>query len=570
MRNVADLEQTLGHIDGRGYKAYREIRGAWSFPHFQLHVDHVQGDPFAAPSRLRAIVPAEVTRLPQEECRPGSRAVGVGALLARRFASEARRVARHRGSGKSGSLSMESPGQEVLPQTAVRVDRDGAVEARFTAGLPAAGRRILGRQAAYLLTQDVPAVLGASLLASALNEDTLRKHARVNEDADALRGALGRLGLIAFIADGATLPRRTGVDERPLDAASAVLFRSATSLRVTISLPNAGEVSGMGIPKGVTLIVGGGFHGKSTVLRTLERGVYNHRPGDGRELAVSDPGTVKVRAEDGRSVTGVDISPFISNLPRQKDTWRFSTPNASGSTSQAASIMEALESGARVLLIDEDTAATNFMIRDRRMQALVPKAAEPITPFVDRVRALYDQHGVSSVLVLGGSGDYLDVADTVVAMQEYVPHHVTERARAISAEWPTGRIREATSSFAVPPPRIPLPRSLDPSRGRKQVSVKVRDGRRIDFGSESIDLSTVDQIVSRAQTEAIAAAMVLARQRILDGHTPLPDILQRVMEIVAQEGLDALDHRRRGDLAAFRPFELASALNRIRSLQVAG
>ena len=101
----------------------------------------------------------------------------------------------------------------------------------------------------------------------------------------------------------------------------------------------------MGIRKGITLIVGGGYHGKSTLLKALEAGVYNHIAGDGREFVITDDTAFKLRAEDGRSITGVDISPFIKNLPNKKDTVHFSTEDASGSTSQAANLMEALESG---------------------------------------------------------------------------------------------------------------------------------------------------------------------------------------------------------------------------------
>ena len=153
-----------------------------------------------------------------------------------------------------------------------------------------------------------------------------------------------------------------------------------------------------GFPQGITLIVGGGFHGKSTLLNALEAGVYNHKPNDGRELVITDPDVVKIRAEDGRSVSGVDISPFINNLPFGQETTQFSTENASGSTSQAANIMEALECEELLrMLVDEDTAATNFMIRDQRMQQLIAKDKEPITPFIDRVRQLYNEHNVSTI-----------------------------------------------------------------------------------------------------------------------------------------------------------------------------
>ncbi len=564
---LAALAQSL---DGRGYKAYNALEGSWRFPHFALHMDHVQGDPFAAPSRLRAVVEPAVAALPAEVLSSPSRRVGVACRLARAFARRAGEAASSRGSGRSGEIRMDAPGQEVLLQTAVQVADDGTVEARFTVGLPARGRRVLGREASELLTRDVAAVVEESLPASAHRAADLVAHAEANEDADALRAALAPRGLVAFVADGAVLPRRSGVDDRPLEGKAVVPFRSPDGLRVTIPLPNAGAVTGMGIPAGVTLVVGGGFHGKSTLLRALERGVYNHRPGDGRERVVSDARAVKVRAEDGRSVAGVDISPFIDGLPLGADTRAFRTREASGSTSQAAAVVEALEAGATSLLVDEDTAAANFMVRDRRMQALVPKEGEPITPFVDRVRDLHRVLGVSTVLVAGGSGDWLDVADTVVGMRDYRPLDLTERARAVARELPTGRAAETGGAPRAPRPRVPLPASVDLRRGRRAVSVKVRDVHTILLGTETLDLSGVEQLVSWPQAHAVGRALALARERFMDGERTLPEILDGVLETVEREGLDALDWRDKpGDLAWFRRFELAAALNRLRTLEVA-
>ena len=567
MRNTSELENVLQRIDGKGYKAYHEIKGEWRIGDFTLVVDHVQGDPFAAPSRVRVLVPPEVAALPSESLASDARLVGVAAFLARRFGEAARSVARNRGSGKSGTIEIETPGQEVLRQSAITVQPDGAVEARFTVGLPAAGRRVLGAEAMALLTGDVPTVVDASLTDHV--SDDLMSHALVNEDADALRRALAGLGLVAFVADGASLPRRSGIDQRPLEGERVVEFESPESMRVTVELPNAGRVQGMGVPLGVTLIVGGGYHGKSTLLEALERGVYNHRPGDGRERVATLVSAVKVRAEDGRSVAGVDISPFIGNLPGGEDTRAFSTSNASGSTSQAASIMEAVEAGATVLMVDEDTAATNFMIRDRRMQELVPKRSEPITPFVDRVRQLYETWGVSSVLVLGGSGDYLDVADTVVMMDHYAAHDITDKARRVAADLPTGRTREAAGDLGARPTRVPLPGSVDPSRGKRDSDIKVHSIGRVQFGRAELDLSGVEQLVSRAQTRAVCRALALLGERFIDGQTTVAQLLGTVDRILAEGGLDVLDARRTGDMAAFRRFELVAALSRLRSLEVA-
>lgn len=557
----------LSRLDGRGYKAYKELRGEYAFPDFTLILDHVQGDPFAAPSRVRVFVPQGVADFPPELYATEARRVGLEHYLAEVFARAAQRASRRRGTGHSGEIRLSAPGQQVLPRTAVRV-REAGVEARFTVGLPAAGRRILGREAAALLTEDLPAVVRRALRYASLDAATARRYAETNEDADFLRARLPELGLVAFVADGSLLPRRSGVDDRPLEG--GIPFRSPERLRVTVHLPNAGPVSGMGVPQGVTLIVGGGFHGKSTLLDALALGVYNHKPGDGRERVVTDPTAVKIRAEDGRAVAGVDISAFINNLPLGRDTTRFTTANASGSTSQAANIMEALEVGARVLLIDEDTAATNFMIRDRRMQALVPKAHEPITPFIDRVRQLYAEHGVSTILVLGGSGDYLDVADTVIAMVDYRPQEVTAAAQEVARRYPTGRQPEAQGPVAVTP-RIPLPQGVDPAKGRREVAVKPHGVRAVQFGRETIDLSAVAQVVHPDQTRAIGLALAYAVERgYLDGRRPLRQALEAVLQDVTQQGLEGLSptHYPVGDLAAFRLAELAAALNRLRTLRV--
>lgn len=568
MSDRDELRAALSEIDGRGYGAYREIKGSWDLDGFTLEVEYVQGDPYARPTRLRAHLPPETTGFPERLLAGEARRTAIASFLARAFADVARERATSRGSGRSGTIEMEAPGQEVLPQTAVMVAEDGGVEARFRAGLPARGRRVLAGEATALLLEDVPACVGGTLVAGAHDADDLRAHAATNEDSRALRRALDDRGLVAFVGDGARLPRRTGVDDRPLEGRPVVPFESPEALRVSVDLPHAGAVTGMGIPRGVTLIVGGGYHGKSTLLDAVARGVYDHRPGDGRERVVTVPDAVKIRAEDGRSIAGVDISPFISDLPLGEGTGAFTTADASGSTSQAAAIAEGLEVGAGALLVDEDTAATNFMIRDRRMQALIPKEEEPITPFIDRVRQLHDERGVSSILVLGGSGDYLDVADTVIALREYRPREVTDDALRVAREWPTGREREAAGGIDPRTDRIPEPGSVDPSRGKRDVRIRVRDLRRVEFGEESLDLTALAQLVARGQTRSVSRALYLARERFMGSGRTVRQVVDDVMSAIDEEGLDCLEPWPSGDLAGFRRHELAAALNRLRSLRV--
>ena len=554
-------------LDGRGYKAYKSLRGAYAFPRFTLYLDHIQGDPFAAPTAARVIIPQAQAAFPRLLTEHPARQVGLAHYLAERFAAAARRFSRPRGTGHSGHIRIAAVGQQMLRRTALRVTPQ-AVEARFTVGLPAAGRRILGHEAAALLLEDLPQVVAASLFYAAVDPAQAQAYAFAAEDAEALRAMLEPRGWVAFLAEGSLLPRRSGVDDRPLP--DGVPLTVPPSLRAEVTLPHAGRVAGLAIPQGVTLVVGGGFHGKSTLLRALEYGIYNHKPGDGRERVVSHPATVKIRAEDGRAVTGVDISGFIRDLPDGRPTDFFHTTNASGSTSQAAATMEALELGARVLLIDEDTAATNFMIRDRRMQALVRKDKEPITPFIDRVRELYTQHGVSTVLVIGGSGDYLDEADTVIWMDAYHPRDATTAARAVAAQFPTGRVREAHGALPTPR-RAPLPGSVQAAQGRKAAVVKAPTADTLRLGRHTVDLRAVTQLVDPAQTRAIGRALVYAQARYFDGRRSLAEVAARLLDDITAHGLEVLAPTPYppGDLAEFRAFEWAAAFNRLRTAQVA-
>ncbi len=561
--NHSELLHKLRQIDRQGYKCYKEIRGAYRYPGFVLHIDHVQGDPFAAPTRVCAVVPVQ-GRIPEAFLDDAVERTAVEDFLGRRFKSvKTSLVKGHRGIGKSGMIDIEAGTQKVLRRNAV-VIAGGEIAFRFVVGLPAAGRTILGKEAAAMLSGEIPGIIAETLQ---IPREALTRFVHSVRDQETLRQALASRGLVAFVADGAILPRVSGVDDRPL--AGGVPFVSPESLRVTLPAPHAGQISGMGIPEGVTLIVGGGFHGKSTLLNALQMGVYNHIPGDGRERVVTLPDAVKIRAADGRYIEKVDISPFIHDLPFGKDTRAFSTDNASGSTSQATGIMEALEADGRVLLMDEDTSATNFMIRDERMQRLVPRGKEPITPFVDKVRQLYTDHGVSTILVMGGSGDYFDVADTVVMMDTYRPRDVTQNTREIARLFPSGREREGGDAFGTIRHRVPLRRSFDPSRGKRDVKIDAKGLFMLLFGHTAIDLKDMEQLADVSQTRSIGYLIHYAAQRYVDGRTTLSEILDRVFEDLSRGGLDILTPYRTGNLSLPRKMEAAQAINRMRTLRVA-
>ncbi len=571
MKNLLNLLKT---IDKKGYKAYKQLKGTYRFDDYDLTFDHVQGDPFALPTRISIRVPMKQASYPPELRSSLERKTASEDFLGRAVSKAIKSIVKgNRGIGTSGPVAIESGGQQILARNAVIIEED-FIEARLTVGLPAAGRTILGEEAIEILFKELPEVVKKSLLYINLNADEVKLHVESVEDQEALRNWLSKEKLVAFINENSLLPRHSGIDDRPLKK-EALPFEIPESLAYETNLPSAGKVRGMGIPEGVTLIVGGGFHGKSTLLHAIELGVYNHIPGDGREKVVTDPTAVKIRSEDGRSIAKVNISPFIDNLPFGKDTRCFNTENASGSTSQAANIIEAIECGCTALLIDEDTSATNFMIRDERMQELVKKDKEPITPLLHRVRELYEKQGISTIIVMGGTGDYFDVADTVIMMDSYRPIDVTAKAKELCSDDKNIYLNKLLPSFEKDPARKPDHHLFDASKGRHDSKIDIRGLSTILYGKKTIDLSRVEQLVDQCQTRAIGLmiqyyAKWLAPQP--DGATdPICSSenmikgLKKVFQEIEKTGLDIISPYKTGNLAMPRLYEVAAAINRIRA-----
>jgi predicted ABC-class ATPase len=559
------LGATLDRIDRKGYGAYRDLSGTHDLGHFVLFMDRVQRDPFAPPSLIR--IRTKVNPFDPTFFGNSVRRVAFEDFLTRSVEREIRRVVRgNRGSGGSGRVEIQRVSQVVLPRTSMVVE-PGYVEARMAVGLPARGRSVDASAARTVLLEELPEVVRRGLDPApegGVDVERAKLHVESVEDADHLRGLLPGLGLVAFVADGAVLPRESGASDRPLRE-GAVPFGSPEEHRVEVELPNKGVVSGMGVAEGVTLVVGGGFHGKSTLLSALSWGVYDHVPGDGRELVVTRGDAVKVRAEDGRSVSGVDISAMIGDLPGGRSTKVFSTPNASGSTSQAANIAEAIEVGTSLLLVDEDTSATNFMIRDERMRELVRR--EPISPFIDLVRPLHHSLGVSTVVVVGGVGDYLDVADRVILLEDYAPSDATPLSREVTKRFP---LRAPLTERAVRPPRE---RAIDTSsinlrRGKRQTA-RGRGLHTIELGRERVDLSYLEQLAEAGQTEAVAR---IIREWATAGEVHgVGELVREALASVSEKGLDSLGNHRGhpGEMSLPRAQEVAAATNRVRSLRAA-
>ncbi|PIA17584.1 hypothetical protein COEREDRAFT_40609 [Coemansia reversa NRRL 1564] len=563
-----ELYEFLGSIDGKQYGQYKQLTGRrFEFGGFTLFFDSVQTDAYAPPSKVRVHIRQSTAGFLETYYSSKHRSIASSHYLTQCVHRALSRVqmgqAVHGGSGgwhsaKGGTIAIDFPGQEVLERTSVTIS-DSGVEARLVAGLPAAGRTILGEAAQRMLLETLPQVVQQSLLHSSIDAQEMLMLVQSIEDQEHLRAQLALKKMVAFVGNGSVLPRSSGVSSLPLTAIDTVQFQSPESMMTTFELPNQGRVAGMGIPQGVTLVCGGGFNGKSTLLQAIERGVYNHVIGDGRELVITESTATKIKAEEGRSVSGIDIRSFINNLPLGKDTRCFSTTDASGSTSMAASIQEAIEAGASALLFDEDTCATNFLVRDGRMQQLVAQGSEPITPLICRVRELWETKGVSSILVIGGCGDYLDVADTVICMHEYRPSDITAKAREVAQRMPITIERPLTKYGAIPERIVTIPREVV-----AQKPPRAKTSRLISLFPSELDLSALDQLVSASQTRSIAQII----------HTAALDRRSRTMrELLEDANSKALDelhagHDISGNLARPRIIEVALAINRLRYAQM--
>ena len=567
MQTAAELRSLLNRIDRRGYPAYKDTRGTYQFPNYILSIDHVQGDPFAAPSRLSILVKGRAAGFPPELYDRPHRRIALQDQLTRRFGAAAERFSfQAKGSGQSGLIAVSRCGQEVLERTACRLDpKSGDVLMRFQVGFPANGRTVNAGELGKILFDFLPKCAEQALFYQNIDRERLRAAVDLAEDQHCIREQLPGLGLCAFVANGSVLPRASGVSSKPMG--DGVKFMSPKELEVTLDLPRGRRITGMGIRRGVTLIVGGGYHGKSTLLGALELGVYDHIAGDGREYVITDPSAVKIRAEDGRSIRKTDISLFISGLPNGKDTVAFETEDASGSTSQAANVIESIEAGISLLLIDEDTSATNFMVRDELMQRVIRRDMEPITHFIERVRELYESYGVSTVLVAGSSGAYFHVADTVIQMDRYVPRDITALAKAEAGNFPI-RVDPPKPAAPLCFDRRPQPSPSFSGGDRTKIKTLPREG--VMVNKEVIDLRYVEQLVDSEQLTALGYCVVYALRNLLDGRRDLRRVTDELEAAIDRGTLAALCGDRSGvpGLARPRRQEILACLNRCRGLRI--
>ncbi len=580
MKNSEELRQQLRSINCKSYPAYKGLKGLYHFGNYILSIDHVQGDPFASPSHVSIQISHRDAGFPVEYYKDTLTGTTLCDYLTRQFEKQVSQYSfRAKGSGKSGLLTVSHCGQEILSRTACEITEKG-ITARFFVGFPANGRTINATELEKILFDFLPVCIQKSFFYSSLNAKELQNYIELAEDQEFIRQTLPAKNLCAFIADGSILPRESGISSRPMKA--SVPFTSPDSLRISINLPHKGKITGMGIPKGITLIVGGGYHGKSTLLNALELGVYNHIPGDGREYVITDATAVKLRSEDGRFIKDVDISMFINDLPNKKDTRCFSTLDASGSTSQAAGIVESMEAGSHLFLLDEDTSATNFMVRDAFMQQVIQREKEPITPFLERAEDLYKKAGISTILVAGSSGAFFHIADTIIQMDNYVPKDITASVKKLCSQYPLPAV--SVTDFQLPHshrimsrPAESSKRLIHNSRGnhsdsgaakpeRLKTRISGTDG--FSLGRQEIDLRYTEQLIDAEQTAALGLLLKYAVEHLADGRRTLPEIVQFLWKNLSLHGLSFFTENQKISCGYATPRiqEIYACLNRYRGL----
>ena len=580
MKNSEELRQQLRSINRKSYPAYKGLKGLYHFGNYILSIDHVQGDPFASPSHISIQISHRDAGFPDEYYKDTLTKTTLCDYLTRQFEKQVSQYSfRAKGSGKSGLLTVSHCGQEVLSRTACEITEKG-ITARFFVGFPANGRTINATELEKILFDFLPVCIQKSFFYSSLDAKELQNYIELAEDQEFIRQTLPAKNLCAFIADGSILPRESGISSRPMKA--SVPFTSPDSLRISMELPHKGKITGMGIPKGITLIVGGGYHGKSTLLNALELGVYNHIPGDGREYVITDATAVKLRSEDGRFIKDVDISMFINDLPNKKDTRCFSTLDASGSTSQAAGIVESIEAGSHLFLLDEDTSATNFMVRDAFMQQVIRREKEPITPFLERAEDLYKKAGISTILVAGSSGAFFHIADTIIQMDNYVPKDITASVKKLCSQYPLPAV--SVTDFQLPhshrimsKPTESSNRLRHNSRGNhsdsgtakpERLKTRISGTNGFSLGRQEIDLRYTEQLIDAEQTAALGLLLKYAVEHLADGRRTLPEIVQFLWKNLSLHGLSFFTENQKISCgyAIPRIQEIYACLNRYRGL----
>ena len=578
------LYQKIRSLQGKNYGLYKSLADrTWDFGDFVLEFLHVQGDPYAPASRVIIKSNLQMLGFPSEWGSSFERRLALSDFLYRKLSA----LVREKYPDRDAAVVFDTAGPEMLVRNALWVD-NGELRACLQVRLPGDGRKIQAEAAAEILTMVLPDLVSAALYNSGESkpdgvEPELVEHYRVLAERKEILSQLEERGLCAFVPDGAVLPRASGLSELPMEG--AVPFTAPAEMAVTL-VANGREIRGMGIPKGITVISGGAFHGKSTLLQALTKAVYPHIPGDGREGIVVSESAVRVGVEDGRSVRGTDLSQFVRDLPGGISTKNFTTACASGSTSEAANLMEAMEAGSDVFLIDEDSSAVNFLIRDVRVRKLLGDDREPLIPLTDRIREI---QGRSFILVAGACGDFLDLADNIIVMASYKAECARINGKNVAAGLGDSVFGSVAGDGAkiVPglPPFVepqcrdfaeyvkPLLPSLRPASAvERQVKVKISGDTLLQIGFLVSDTSKAGALVDKQQRFG-AGFMLLnlcqnaASNNDANGDSAKATIMDRInalCEKIKNVGFRNLPQGLSREMSLPRPIDIACVLYRLR------
>lgn len=572
------FEKKLHNMDQQPYYAYKNLSGiSVSFNNFSILFKHIQGSPGASPASLcQLVIPAKYLNLPNWSQSTQARTVASEDYILRIFYDAVIHCAQqNRGDEGSGSFQTVNMPQQVLKRNIVQFF-EHSLSINFRISLPGSKKKTtLCKEAVKMFSYELPLII--KFIRHAISENkALKQHCDCVEDMLTLQNNLTQYGLIAFVADGSLLARESGISDRPVPK-DAIPFKVPDDLTVEVDLPNAGKVRGLGLRAGISTIIGGGYHGKSTLLNALVKAIYPHIPGDGREQVVVNREAVYICAEEGRCVRDLNISAFFYSLPHSSDPHHYSTDNASGSTSEASSVVEYVQAGAKLLLIDEDSSAANFLYRDPDLRELIPE--DPIIPFFDRIQELYSKYGVSTLIIASGSCRYFSVSDQIIAMKNYLPVEMTKRAKALKGR--STHLAESSPEATLPitDKRILSQDNFNPEyinkRLKKIIPIRIKALRGqeheiIEYGMDKIDIRYLSSIVDADQIMTIGYLLLLSRHlKLYEEKCSPTQLAKKLLALIQEKDLDILQIPETTPVffSQVTVLELVGALNRLRSLK---
>ena len=544
---IDDLARMLAKLEGKSYSLYRRLRNATIiYRDFKLKLTKIQGDPHAEPSIVEVLIPNSSHRFSSKFFEEKN-ITPFTDYISRSLHSICKKHSERCGSGNSCYIGIPKPGPWILRRSSVEVGENKSLILRFYVGLPARGRRVLGGEAVNIFRKKIPSIVKGIILLGEKDYEIM-DHIVNYLDQEYLRSWIKSKGYMFFVGNGSILPRESSISQKPLK--NAVKFLSPKTLSVKVKLPSNRVIEGLAISKGVLIITGGGYHGKTTLLKAIQEGIYDHIRGDGRELVVSSEKTVTVKAEDGRIIHHVNISSFIRKLPSGELTVDFSNLNASGSTSMAASIIEALEAGVELILFDEDASATNLLYKDEAMAKIISE--EPIVPLVNQLRSTVKKTCAGIVGVISASSIPLYVADCIILMEKYVPYDITEYVKKNLCSK-----RLATLDFKLPQPRVFAGiREFRKAKARGfKITITYSNGEKFE-----LNIKDNPRIVEKGQVKTIAYVInYLCKRQIKKS---VPELVEYINNVLSK-GFTTLAKPVPPDLTIVNGLDVIWVLNRV-------